>query len=390
MPGLKKLITRRDIMNKILFAFLIAGLFVLPIVFAEETNQTQQLTTEEQAVVGFTPDHPLYGLERAVEKVRLALTFNEQAKAEMHVQLAYERLVEAKSMEQKNKTQFVPELVKDYEDEVAAAEASIAKAETHGQNVTAVRMHVMEMTAKHIEVLQRVMENAPESAQSGIQTAIQNAEQVQVRNQERIAESVGGGASAPVNGGTGGGASGGSGSGASGGSGAGGQSQATTCTTENDCQLSLCDCECHKKGTTTEETSGALCGINCLGEYNVTGCECVNGECGTIKTAAQNQNQTPVTPTGNIIEVEIKNLEFNPKELTLTVGDTVVWTNNENVKHRIADSATSKYMIKNNFGSDELLQGEKYNYTFTQPGTFMYQCLIHPVMTGTIVVEAAS
>jgi len=60
--------------------------------------------------------------------------------------------------------------------------------------------------------------------------------------------------------------------------------QATTTTTTapievKECVLSLCDCKCHIKGTTTEEKTGALCGINCLGEYGVSGCEFKDNVC---------------------------------------------------------------------------------------------------------------
>ncbi|MFH1125730.1 MAG: hypothetical protein V1703_01275, partial [Candidatus Altiarchaeota archaeon] len=60
-----------------------------------------------------------------------------------------------------------------------------------------------------------------------------------------------------------------------------------------ECVLSMCDCKCHPKGTTIEETTGRLCGINCLGEFNVVGCEYNNGACVEIKQAVQ----TTTTPT---------------------------------------------------------------------------------------------
>jgi eight-cysteine-cluster-containing protein len=45
------------------------------------------------------------------------------------------------------------------------------------------------------------------------------------------------------------------------------------------CSLSLCDCKCHLEGETPEEKTGRLCGINCLQQYNVSGCEYRNGRC---------------------------------------------------------------------------------------------------------------
>lgn len=54
------------------------------------------------------------------------------------------------------------------------------------------------------------------------------------------------------------------------------------CGQKKECRLSLCDCKCHPAGQTPEELTGKLCGINCLGEFNVTGCEYADGICREI------------------------------------------------------------------------------------------------------------
>lgn len=47
-----------------------------------------------------------------------------------------------------------------------------------------------------------------------------------------------------------------------------------------ECQLSLCDCKCHPAGQTPEALGGGkMCGINCMGIYNITGCELVGERC---------------------------------------------------------------------------------------------------------------
>jgi len=48
------------------------------------------------------------------------------------------------------------------------------------------------------------------------------------------------------------------------------------CVQQNPCKLSLCDCKCHYGAT---EDEGKLCGINCLAEFGVSGCEFRNGQC---------------------------------------------------------------------------------------------------------------
>ena len=42
------------------------------------------------------------------------------------------------------------------------------------------------------------------------------------------------------------------------------------------------------------------------------------------------------------------------------------------------------------FRSKALDTDDKFSFTFTTPGTYKYFCSLHPHMTGTIVVEAAT
>jgi len=74
-----------------------------------------------------------------------------------------------------------------------------------------------------------------------------------------------------------------------GGQGGGGQPEPTPTSepTITGCQLSMCDCECYPEGQTPEELDGRMCGINCLGEYNVSGCKLENNEC--VKVMAEDE-----------------------------------------------------------------------------------------------------
>ena len=81
--------------------------------------------------------------------------------------------------------------------------------------------------------------------------------------------------------------------------------------------------------------------------------------------------------------VAIAEFAFSPATLTITAGDTVTWTNEDQVAHT-ATSTTGA------FDSGVLDQGESFVLTFTSPGTYDYLCTPHPTMTGRIVVEAAA
>jgi amicyanin len=86
---------------------------------------------------------------------------------------------------------------------------------------------------------------------------------------------------------------------------------------------------------------------------------------------------------GTTYAVDIVDFAFSPQVLTIQVGDTVTWTNLDQVQHT-ATSTTGA------FDSSMLDQNQSFSVTFTQPGTYDYLCTPHPSMTGQIVVQAAA
>ena len=80
--------------------------------------------------------------------------------------------------------------------------------------------------------------------------------------------------------------------------------------------------------------------------------------------------------------VKIGNFTFGPQELRVKAGTTVTWTNEDDMPHTVVSP--------NNFRSKVLDSDGTFSFTFTTPGAFKYFCSLHPHMTGTIVVEAAT
>ncbi len=78
--------------------------------------------------------------------------------------------------------------------------------------------------------------------------------------------------------------------------------------------------------------------------------------------------------------VQIKNMSFSPATLTVKVGDSVTWTNQDSVGH----SATAD---DNSFDTGVFNQGQSKTITFSKAGTFTYHCSVHPTMKGTITVQ---
>jgi plastocyanin len=81
--------------------------------------------------------------------------------------------------------------------------------------------------------------------------------------------------------------------------------------------------------------------------------------------------------------VQIDHFIFAPQRVSVKAGTTVTWVNDDDIPHVVV--ASNKL-----FKSKTLDTNDKFSFTFTTPGTYEYFCSLHPHMTGTIVVEAAT
>ena len=79
----------------------------------------------------------------------------------------------------------------------------------------------------------------------------------------------------------------------------------------------------------------------------------------------------------------IDNFTFNPPRLTAKAGTTITWQNEDDIPHTVASSTKL-------FKSKALDTSDNFSFTFATPGVYEYFCSLHPHMTGTIVVEAAT
>jgi plastocyanin len=71
---------------------------------------------------------------------------------------------------------------------------------------------------------------------------------------------------------------------------------------------------------------------------------------------------------------------FRPPSLTIAVGDSVVWMNQDPFPH----TATAK----GSFDSKEIPAAKSWQFTATASGEFPYVCVYHPTMKGTLRVTS--
>jgi len=95
--------------------------------------------------------------------------------------------------------------------------------------------------------------------------------------------------------------------------------------------------------------------------------------------------QTPASAAAPALAgptVKIDNFTFGPATLTVSLGATVTWVNNDDIPHTVV--ATDRA-----FKSHVMDTDEKFSFTFTKPGEYSYFCSLHPHMVGKVVVKAS-
>ena len=79
-------------------------------------------------------------------------------------------------------------------------------------------------------------------------------------------------------------------------------------------------------------------------------------------------------------QVIIDNYAFSPASLTVKVGTTVTWINQDDDAHTV-DSTQGK------FKSGTMNKGGRFEFRFTEAGEYPFFCRFHPKMTGKVIVQ---
>lgn len=89
---------------------------------------------------------------------------------------------------------------------------------------------------------------------------------------------------------------------------------------------------------------------------------------------------TEAPPAAAGSTVGIKSFSFTPASITIAVGDSITWTNNDSAGHTVTADDGS-------FDSGRLSNGASFTQAFATAGTFTYHCAIHSSMKATVVVQ---
>jgi plastocyanin len=78
--------------------------------------------------------------------------------------------------------------------------------------------------------------------------------------------------------------------------------------------------------------------------------------------------------------VAMEAVAFQPGDLTVNVGDTIVWTNKDPFPHTVKAKDGA-------FASTEVAAGKAFTFRARKKGDYPYICTLHPTMSGTLHVR---
>ncbi len=77
---------------------------------------------------------------------------------------------------------------------------------------------------------------------------------------------------------------------------------------------------------------------------------------------------------------------YIPYEVTVDVGSTVTWSNDDTAAHTVTSGSASDGP-DGIFDSGLISPGDTYTNQFNEEGNFDYYCIAHPWMTGKVIVS---
>ena len=95
----------------------------------------------------------------------------------------------------------------------------------------------------------------------------------------------------------------------------------------------------------------------------------------------------PAAGGGGGAQVGMKNVQFDPRDLTVKAGETITFTNDEAIPHDVHKTSGPG----DDFSSGDtggMQEGDTFKLTLDEPGKYGYVCNVHaPGMAGTITVK---
>jgi plastocyanin len=86
------------------------------------------------------------------------------------------------------------------------------------------------------------------------------------------------------------------------------------------------------------------------------------------------------------VAVGLKDIAFNPANITLSKGTTVQWTNDDSAGHDVTKTEGPGPDFKSG-AAGAMAKGDTFEHTFDTVGEIDYVCTVHSNMKGKIIVR---
>jgi plastocyanin len=122
----------------------------------------------------------------------------------------------------------------------------------------------------------------------------------------------------------------------------------------------------------------ALCAVVALA---AAGCGGGDDNGGSTSSSSAPASTSASSSSGGGVAIKMQNIAFDPKAVTVKVGQKVTWTNDDSTDHNVTADSGADFK-SDNFGKDGT-----FSFTPTKAGAVKYECTIHPGMVATLTVQ---
>lgn len=112
---------------------------------------------------------------------------------------------------------------------------------------------------------------------------------------------------------------------------------------------------------------------------------CSSGAADEAPSSSAEVPSATAEATASDAEVAIDTFAYVPSTVTVPAGTTVMWTNEDATRHTVT-AGSEDAPAPDDFDLAVEDRGDVVEFTFEEPGTYAYYCVLHPFMEGVVEV----
>ncbi|MDZ7744798.1 MAG: hypothetical protein U5K77_03540 [Candidatus Saccharibacteria bacterium] len=118
-----------------------------------------------------------------------------------------------------------------------------------------------------------------------------------------------------------------------------------------------------------------------------TSTQATDQQTNTNPTTNNSDSQDPSSTASDAQQVTYDGSSFSPSEISISAGETVIFTNNADRSMWVASDTHPSHTDLPEFDSGQIPVGGTYSFTFEESGTWGYHNHLASHITGTVIVE---